>query len=227
MQQYFKGILLAFLCVFLAACSNPNSPKGVAKSFWDGVVAQDQATAQQYATVETQSAIDFSKNVVDWKLMTVKLGATEMTGDHASVVTEITDKAKEHQYTFNTYLVKENGAWRVDYIRTRHASMTSEVFANLVESLQKLNDSLVTHYDDTVAGFEQASPAIRAQLEALSTNLAHQGHAQTHATTHPTMHQRVEALKKALASMFNYHHKTESAPAPAPAAAPASAPTQG
>ncbi len=217
MQNYFKGILCILMCLSIMACSSPNSPKGVAKSFWNAVVAQDQDAVRKYSSSTTQGAVDFSKSKINWKEMKVTLGTTEMAGDQAMVHTVITNDTTGGKYVFNTYLVQEDGSWRVDFVRTREASITSEIFADIIKGLQEFNKGLNDNFEATVAGFREAAPEIKVQLDQLTDNLAKnmQG-ASKQGDQH--MHQNLEDFKSAVMGIFAHH---PSQIAPAPAAAPA------
>jgi hypothetical protein len=211
------------------ACSSPNSPKGVAKSFWDGVLAQDQDAARKYVSAATQNAVDFSKNTRDWKVMKVELGTTDMSGNEAMVHTIIVDQSTNAKYAFNTYLVQENGVWRVDYLRTRKASITSEIFSDIISSLDRFNKGLTNDFDNTIAGFREAAPQIKVELDQLTQTLAdHMKEASKQ--SNPAVHQKIEDFKSTVMGIFAHHpsHAVIATPAPAqnqvPAQLPASAP---
>lgn len=203
MQQYLKWILFTFMCFSVVACSSPNSPKGVAKSFWDAVLAQDEAKTRQYSSADTQMAVNFSGNTIDWSKMKVRLGATDMVGNDAVVHTVVTDETSGAKYTFNTYLVQENNVWRVDYTRTRKASMTSEIFAQIVKTLHEFNTRLNEDFEDTVAGFREAAPDIKKELDALTDTLA--SHVNTVAHADHEMHKKVTDFKAAVLGIFAHH----------------------
>jgi hypothetical protein len=213
MQQYFKWMLGVFTCLFLVACTNPNSPEGIAKKFWDGVLSQNQEVVRQYSTSATQSAVDFSQNKIEWGSMQLSLGSTEVSGDTATVHTLILNKETGAKYAFNTYLVQENGVWRVDYVKTRKASITSEIFADLISSLQKFNKGLTDNFDDTVAGFREASPEIKKELDQLTATLSnHMREASIQGDS--TVHDKIQGFKDDVMNIFVHHtdHPTTAAP---------------
>ncbi len=232
MRQFLKWISFFSVCAVLAAlvaCSSAHSPKGVAQAFWDAVLVQDQAKAREFVTPQTQALVDFSKNTMDWTGMTVKLGTTDMMGSNAIVQTQIQDKKTGLKYSFSTYLVQENGVWRVDYGRTRHASLNSEVFAHLIHSLQKLNESLDKDYAGTMEGFKEAAPDLKIELDNLADRMAKGEQAQAQGTSgatpvNPQVHKKFEDLKQALMGVMEHTSKATPAavtPAPAPMPAPA------
>ncbi len=218
MQRCFKWMLWVVISFSLVACSNPNSPKGIAKSFWDGVFAQNETIVRQFSSASTQNMIDFHTsphNTMNWSAMKLHLGRTDIAGNQAMVHTVIEDTSNGEKYTFITYLVEENGMWRVDYVRTRKASVTSEIFANLISNLKKFNQSLQDNYDETVVGFKEAAPDIKAQLDLLTDNLAKRFEA-AGANGHPHAHmqERVEGFKNAVLGVFEHNpDNTQAAPA--------------
>lgn len=218
MQQYLKWILFIFTCLTVVACSNPHSPKGVAKSFWDGVLAQDEKVTKEYVSIATQDAVNFSQNAIDWKEMRVQLGTTETVDGTAIVHTTVQNKSNGAKYNFNTYLVQEqDGKWRVDYVRTRKASITSELFTNIIDSLKKLNLSLNENFDDTVAGFREAAPNIKVELDNLTETLTK--HMEPSQPEHAQVHKSLETFKASVLDIFQHQAKAEAA-ATTPATAP-------
>ncbi|HLF66269.1 MAG TPA: hypothetical protein VI522_01495 [Gammaproteobacteria bacterium] len=234
MRQYLKWITFFSVCAAVAAlvaCSSSHSPKGVAQSFWDAVLIQDQAKALEFVTPQTQAEVDFSKNTRDWTGMSVKLGTTDLMGNNATVHTQIQDKNTGLKYSFLTYLVQENGVWRVDYARTRHASINSEVFAHLVHSLQQVNASLDKDYAGTMESFKEAAPDIKMALDSLADRMAQgpqtsPGTATTSAPSNSLAHKKFEDLKQALMGVLEDTESHQQAAATAPEAIPGSVPAQ-
>ena len=219
MQQFIKWMFCALMCLSIMACSSPNSPKGVAKSFWDSVFAQDLAKTRHYSSTSTQNAVDFTHNKIDWENMKLTLGSTDMAGNEAMVHTIIINKETGAKYAFNTYLVQENGAWKVDYIRTRKASTTSEIFADIILSLEKFNKGLNNNFDDTVAGFREAAPEIKVELDKLTASLTNHMQEASKQGDH-TLHQKIDEFKSSMMGIFA-HHPAHVAPAATPAVTPA------
>lgn len=206
MKQYFKWMLGVLTCLSLVACTNPNSPEGVAKKFWNGVIAQNQDVVREYSTSATQASVDFSKNTIEWGHMELNLGSAEVVGDKASVHTLILNKETGAKYAFNTYMLQENGKWRVDYVLTRKASITSEIFADLISSLQKFNNGLVSNFDDTVAGFREAAPEIKKELDQLTATLTnHMLEASKQGDS--TIHSKIQGFKEDVMNIFVHHSK--------------------
>ncbi|MFA6036921.1 MAG: hypothetical protein WC748_02210 [Legionellales bacterium] len=217
MKQYFKWILGVLTCLSLVACTNPHSPEGVAKKFWDGVLAQDQEVVRKYSTTSTQASVDFTQNKIDWKNMELTLGSAEVVNNQATVHTLILNKETGARYAFNTYLVQENNEWRVDYVQTRQASITSEIFADLISSLVKFNNGLNNNFDETVAGFREASPEIKKELDQLTATLANHMR-ETSKQTDPNVHSKMQSFKEDVMNIFAHHsdHSQTVAPAPMP-----------
>lgn len=208
-MQQIKWIFIVFMGLFLAACTNPNSPEGVAKKFWNGVLTQNQTVAAEYSSHETRQNVDFSRNQVKWDDMQLSLGSTEISGDHAMVHTLLLNKKTGEKYAFNTFLVQENGVWRVDYDKTRKASLTSQIFADIILSLQKFNTALNDNFDDTIQGFREAAPEIKKEIDKLTTTLANHMNNATQ-QGNPNVHSKVQEFKNDIMNVFS-HHSTSSA----------------
>jgi hypothetical protein len=211
MQQFFKWMFCVFMCFSLMACSSPNSPKGVAKSFWDGVMSQNAEKTRQYTSSTTRDTVDFSKNKIDWENMKLTLGSTDMVGQEAMVHTVIINQETGAKYAFNTYLVQENGQWRVDFVRTRKASITSEIFADIITSLDKFNKALNSNFDETIAGFREASPEIKLELDKLTDTLAKHMQESSQAGNQ-NVHSKIEDFKTSVMDIF-VHHPAHEVPA--------------
>ncbi|MGA2655508.1 MAG: hypothetical protein ABSF18_05970 [Gammaproteobacteria bacterium] len=219
MQHYVKWIFAALAGLFLVACTNPNSPEGVAKKFWDGVMTQNHTVAAEFSSTETKKNIDFSRNQINWGDMQLSLGTAEISGNQATVHTLLVNKKTTEKYAFNTYLVQENGLWRVDYDKTRKASLTSEIFADLILSLQKFNTALNTNFDDTVAGFREAAPEIKKEIDQLTTTLTNHMNVAS-SQGNPAVHGKIQQFKDEMMSVFTHHSQTDQTAAPAIPVAP-------
>lgn len=215
-MKQIKWIFSIVMVFLLTACTNPNSPEGIAKKFWDGVMSQNQEVVRQYSTTATASGVDFSKNTIDWKTLQTNLGTTEISGNTAMVHTLIVNKETGARYAFNTYLEQENGLWRVDYVKTRKASITSEIFADIIVGLKKFNQALVDNFDDTVDGFREAAPEIKKELDQLTQTLAnHMREASKQGNQ--TVHSKMQDFKDDVMDIFVHHsdHPADNAPATA------------
>ena len=147
----------SILCVllassFLVACQqNTDSPKQVAKKYWQALKSGDTVTTKQLVSKNTQTNLDNYLALPDNQKMAldeIKLGE-EKTTVHTTI-TSLTSNASQNQsashVNFETILILEEGKWRVDASRTQipvpQKQETPSKDNQLSESLQKNLDSM-------------------------------------------------------------------------------------
>ena len=141
-------------------------PDQVTKSFWQALLVEDLQTAKKYATEESQERIELPD--ASWKNATVRIGEIRISDQNATVETVIFLQSKTELPPFSllTYLIKEQGAWKVDFNRTRH-SFPGGIFEGLFKSLQNLGETFSKE-------LEKEIPLLEKELESFSRDLKEQ-----------------------------------------------------
>jgi len=96
----------------IIGCSGAGKPDNVAQKFWS---ADNIDAAKTYCTDLSQKAIEGAKEAMP-KVEDLKVEPATITGDTAVCPTSF--KFQGHEASFQTHLMKENGAWKVDYEKT-------------------------------------------------------------------------------------------------------------
>jgi hypothetical protein len=117
-SHYHRFTSLFFATLILSGCFSPKSPQDVTREFWEAVITQNVDNVIEYSTlVDTSSYDSFNKNWDDYQLI---LGKIVIDANQANIETKFSkiDNNNENQRNLNTYLIKQDGEWKVDYVHT-------------------------------------------------------------------------------------------------------------
>lgn len=160
--------------LLLAACGAPDGdPEAVVAAFWAAISERDLERARAHASRVSAASVD------EWgegyEIRSVSLGQTLRNQSAAVVETSLTtgdddgDDAFELHPRFQTHLVLEDGAWRVDVTRTREdldraiiATAAARVRSALAEGAHEIGEALREGMDQlerALRGLESGAPA--------------------------------------------------------------------
>lgn len=136
--------LFASITIFLlVGCGGGLDPKTVAVKYWEAVKADDKEAAKAYVTKASIEKIDQSKTTkkkFDPEKMNASVGEATVQADQnkATVATEMTmkEEGRELKMNFDTVVVQEEGAWKVDLNLTTQ-SMSKSAFGMGMQGIQK------------------------------------------------------------------------------------------
>jgi len=137
-----KPKLLALpLLLSLSACLEAQNPKDIAQQYWQALADGDTEAARQYVSQDSRRDFDrFLQNRTQGDaIRQVELGTL-----NTSVETTINPDPQQAglDRPFDTYLVLEQGKWKIDMQRTRVPPAPGELEKQLGELTQQLNQSL-------------------------------------------------------------------------------------
>jgi len=138
---YRQIITLVFTSLILTGCFRPDSPQDVTQEFWKSVITEQVNDVIEYSTlVDAKSYNAFNKK---WNGFQAVTGKIVINGNQAEVETMLsqTSHSSDTQNKLNTYLIKQDENWKVDYARTAK-SMEDDVFSHLLGQMNKLGKSL-------------------------------------------------------------------------------------
>jgi len=170
----FAALALAALTLatFSIGCGGRNAtPQQVTEQFWEALRADDVERARSLATAASAHRVDglYESGAIEEVLM-----GEALRGETSAIVRTslaASDGGGLHHLTFDTTLVRENGAWRVDVAETQRA-LTSAAFAS---SVQQLGDALgqgVQEFGEALEmGAEEITRAIREALDEIEREL--------------------------------------------------------
>lgn len=169
-----KSVLRSFLLVCtmlsLTACFGPKTPQEVAQVFWKAVLNNDVEGAVKYSTLTDKEHYDALSK--DWTGYQASWGRVIIDGDEASIVSEFTAPANSgrNNRKFVTYLVRQDGVWKVDYDRTKMA-VRGGVLGNLLDKLGQLGDELSQQMNSSADDFKREMDRMSKQLEQMADSI--------------------------------------------------------
>lgn len=144
-SHYHRFTSLLFATLILSGCFSPKSPQDVTREFWEAVITQNVNNVIKYSTLVDASSYDsFNEK---WDGYQLVLGKIVIDANQANVETKFSkiDNNNENQRKLNTYLIKQDDEWKVDYVHTAK-SMNGDVFGQFLGQLdvlgKKLSDTL-------------------------------------------------------------------------------------
>ncbi len=162
LYQHFISLFLTAL--ILTGCFGPESPQDVAQEFWEAVITQNVDDAIEYSTlVDVESYDSFNKK---WDGYQPVMGKIVIDGNQAEVETKlsrITDTDKSHK-KLSTYLVKQGGKWKVDYVRTAE-SINGGALGHFLGQLDKLGKKLSDTLKDSSDKFSVEMQRLENELK--------------------------------------------------------------
>ena len=164
MKMSYQHLISLFLTTLvLTGCFGPKSPQDVTQEFWEAVITHNIDDAIEYSTLVDEKSYDaFNKKWEGYQSVTGKI---MINGNQAEVETELSqlnDTDKNHQ-KLNTYLVKQDGQWKVDYVQTAE-SISGDTFGQFLGQLNDLGKKL----SNTLKG---SSDKFRIEMQRLENEL--------------------------------------------------------
>lgn len=109
-----KMVFFCFLALWLTACSDNNTPIGIAKKFLDCLETGDYDHAKQYCTTQGEAAIEMARQMDKGGVKFInnyKIQRDSIVGEKAWVFYENTLYGQ--RLNANVILVQDNGTWKV------------------------------------------------------------------------------------------------------------------
>ena len=168
LNQRIISLILASLV--LTGCFEPKSPQDVTQEFWEAVITHNVEDAIEYSTLlDTKSYDAFNKKWDGYQSVVAKI---VIEGNQAEVETRlsrINDAGKNHKI-INTYLVKQDELWKVDYVRTAE-SMNVGVFNQFLGQLNQLGNQLSETLTDSSDKFNIEMQRLEDELRNLANSV--------------------------------------------------------
>lgn len=168
-----RYISLMFLLLLLSACLSPKTPQDVAQVFWESVVKNDAKDVVEYSTLVDVKQFDrFSK---DWAGFQVSWGRVVIDGDQASIESRFSKAggSEADNREFTTYLVRRNGEWIVDYVRTSE-EVRGGVILDLLGALSDVGKELSAQLESAAKEFSNEMERMGKEFEEHSESLDQQ-----------------------------------------------------
>ncbi len=172
----FHAALLALVIALLSACAGRQTPEDVSSRFWNAVVNNDQKAIGKYVAKQSLPDPGLLSNK-DKMLKSVEVQDATIEGDHARVPTVLIGErnGKQTRLPVTTFLVREDGQWKVDGQRSVNALvaasvnlMMNDISGNVAELGQALSNSISSGLEEFIGALNRQVPAIRKELSELS-----------------------------------------------------------
>lgn len=160
------------LLLILSGCQTLLTPEQATTTFWKAMANGDLASAKKYTTLETQYLVTKQENIMGASLET---GVIVIDGLTAKVATVITLKNPESNklLSFDTVLLKENDAWKVDYRQTL-SNLSIVPFGEVINSLRAIGDVINKKMEEQIPFFENQIRSFSDQLIRQLDEFRHQ-----------------------------------------------------
>lgn len=154
------GLLLCF-----AGCKPDNTPEGVALAFWQALAANDSVTARDYTSNNAPTILNVPA-LPELHNATLKTGQIILNDASATVDILITHEHKP-VITLQTFLIKENNSWKVEYQRTVN-NLRQAPFNDFFKSLEDIGETLNQQLEQ---GLELFGEELKKQVDEFGREL--------------------------------------------------------
>ncbi len=125
---------------FVAACAGTESPEAVADRFWAAVQDGDVETARAYSIESESSSLKLEH---ESSIDSYELGDARSEDGKALVETRVTTSGEwELDISFETVLIEDAGAWKVDVEGTGSRMVRAVIGASTAELVRGIADTL-------------------------------------------------------------------------------------
>lgn len=166
-------VLILSLSLIFSGCQTILSPEQTTTTFWKAMANGDLESARKYATRETQDHVVKQENIMGASLE--KTGMIVIDGSNAKVATVIALKnsVSNKILSFDTVLLKENDAWKVDYRQTLN-NLSIMPFGEVINSLRAISDVVNKKLEQQVPFFENQIRSFSDELIRQLDEFRHQ-----------------------------------------------------
>lgn len=171
-RLFVSGMLM--LTLMLAGCSKPETPQEVAEAFWQAVAENNAKAVAEYSTLIDSAAFERFADELQ-QGTSPYWGRVVIDDNEASIVTRLPgegDAADEREVL--TYLVRQDGQWRVDYQRTSDAVTTRSRLKNLIGQIGDWKDRITAQFNDSSIELADRMEQLEKDLETYSAQARNQ-----------------------------------------------------
>lgn len=162
MRRYLTTLSVLFL-LSTGGCGAAGGPESVASSFWDAIMAGDKEAAKKYATKNSMADLEIEPAQPGEK-RDIELGKAVESDIQATVPTTLITQTgdQETRVPLNTILIKEDGAWKVDWNQTLASmlgGMMGEMVKGMSEAMKTMSDEMGKSFEEMNKSFDEAMKA--------------------------------------------------------------------
>lgn len=150
--------------LLLGGCQAAQRPEDVTRLFWLALGKNDVFGARQLASEGSRDWIGKAPPP-RWKMETLKVGEARIDGEQAAVETQV-DYNRANSIDalhFDTFLVLEHDAWKVDYRKTRDFMPLNPII-EMLQNLQGLGETFGEQLQQQLPQIEEGIHSFGEQL---------------------------------------------------------------
>ena len=178
MKKLFPLISFFILGLFLTACNNePKSPFEVTQAFWHAVETKNVDQIKKLISKKSLHDEILTENVVS--ISKPDFGKITIDGNNAEVETTVVVES-DHPSTvsLDTFLVKENETWKVDYHATVDTLSSQGQLAQAIRDLrtfgEKFSKDFSREFESSMDELDKAMPDVEKQIKNLGDQIKEQ-----------------------------------------------------
>jgi len=180
-------VLLLAAALALGACKEM-SPLEVARGFWDAAAKDDQAAMRRYVAPGTWPPEQQHAHLL--AVGGARFGRIVIDGDRASIDTTVSVRGdRPLDVPLETRLVRDDGAWRVDYHATVAPLAADGALARFLQELRRSGERLARALDESADGLRRSLPGLDRDLRGIEEELRHRI---------PELRERIEEFSRRL-----------------------------
>ena len=169
--MFIKKIVLTVIALAgLSACEEPLTPPEVTDQFWQAVKARDNTRLSGLISQSSDGKpvqVDELPEIESWKT-----GKIIIDENRSEVETQISIAGeKPFQVTVNTYLIDENGYWKIDYPATVEQVKENSEIGLALSRLDDISQKMIEGLDQSIEQFQEAVPVIEQELSKIEEQL--------------------------------------------------------
>lgn len=172
-KSIYLCLFILFPGLFLSGCFGPKTPQEVSQAFWQAVIEHDANGVVKYSTLSNAQAFDGFG--LDWKGYKPALGKVVIDGDEARIETRfngLAGSAAGNRHC-ETYLVRQNGTWKVDYKMTGN-DLRGGALGALFGHLQQMGNELSKSLDATAKQLNADMERLGHKLQDMADSFSQQ-----------------------------------------------------
>lgn len=161
---------LLLFALFGVSCGQNLSPQEVAGKFWAGIEQSNARLVKRHITAADVAALENLDDVLP--ITSPRLSRIVIEGDSAYIDTTVTvDGDKPLDFPLKTYLVVEDGKWKVEYQRTISAVGNAGKLAAVIGKVHEFGAALQEGIDQSVKELEKTLPQIEQELSRIEDQI--------------------------------------------------------
>lgn len=170
---YASKTSLSSLLLFIAlsfSCAQKHDPQKVAREFWTGIEQSNAQIVRRHITAADARSLNDLDNLLP--IANPRLNRIVIENNTAYIDTVVTVYGdKPLDFPLKTYLIIEDGTWKVSYYRTIDVVTKKGKLAAIVGKIRDFSNALREEIDQSGEKLERALPQIEQELSRIEDQI--------------------------------------------------------